>query len=97
MIVEHALLHVKVGQPAAFESAMRSARQLIMISPGFESIEVRPSAETPERYLLRVVWSDIPAHREGFRQSDRYAKWRVLLHHFYEPMPSVEYFVESII
>jgi len=97
MIVEHALLHVKAGQSAEFESAMRSARALISVSPGFESIEVRPSAEAPDRYLLRVVWSNIPAHRDGFRQSDRYAQWRDMLHHFYEPMPTVEYFAESIV
>ena len=76
---------------------MRSTRELIVVSPGFESIEVRLSIAAPDRYLLRFMWSDVAAHRDGFRQSDRHAKWRALLHHFYQPMPSVEYFGASII
>jgi heme-degrading monooxygenase HmoA len=97
MIVEHAVLEVKPGRGAEFEAAMRGARALIAASPGFQSIEVRPAAETPDRYLLSVVWIDIAAHREGFRMSDRYAEWKRLLHGFYEPMPRVEYFGESIV
>ena len=97
MIVEHVLLQVKPGESAAFEAAMKEAQPLIEASPGFQAIEVRPAAESADRYLLRVVWSDIAAHRDGFRKSDRYEEWRRLLHHFYEPLPIVEYFGESIV
>ncbi|AQR74669.1 antibiotic biosynthesis monooxygenase [Sphingomonas sp. LM7] len=97
MIVEHALLQVRAGEGTAFEAAMRQARPLIAASSGFVSIEVRPAAEHADRYLLRVVWTDIAAHRDGFRMSDRYQDWRKLLHGFYEPMPLVEYFGESIV
>lgn len=97
MILEHALLHIRPGQSAAFEAAMREARPLIAASPGFVSLDVRPAAEQPDRYLLVVMWQDIASHRDGFRTSDRYAKWRDLLHGFYEPMPDVTYFAESIL
>jgi heme-degrading monooxygenase HmoA len=97
MIVEHALLQVRSGESEAFEAAMCEARPLIAASPGFVGIEVRPTAECTDRYLLRVVWTDIAAHREGFRRSTRYQDWRELLHGFYEPMPVVEYFGESIV
>ncbi|MCX8474393.1 MAG: antibiotic biosynthesis monooxygenase [Sphingomonas sp.] len=97
MIVEHALLHVRAGEGQAFEAAMRAARPLIAASPGFVAIEVRPAAERADRYLLRVVWTDIAAHRDGFRMSEHYQDWRRLLHGFYEPMPVVEYFGESIV
>jgi hypothetical protein len=36
-------------------------------------------------------------HTEGFRGSDRYKKWRALLHHFYDPFPTVEHFADSIV
>ena len=97
MIIEHAILHVRPGAGADFEAAMREARPLIAASPGFVSIEVRPAAERADLYLLRVVWTDIAAHRDGFRTSDRYQDWRRLLHGFYEPMPVVEYYGESIV
>ena len=97
MIIEHALLQVKPEQGQASEAAMRGARPLIAASPGFAGIEVRPAAERADRYLLRVVWTDIAAHRDDFRTSDRYQDWRRLLRGFYEPMPVVEYFGESIV
>ena len=42
MILEHALLNVKPGQSAAFETAMAEAAPLIAASPGFlgESMQI---------------------------------------------------------
>ncbi len=96
LIVEHALLHIKPAQSAAFESAMKQAKPLIATSPGFIAIEVRPAAEVLDTYLLIVKWESIAAHRDGFRKSERYLKWKALLHHFYEPMPEVSYFSEPL-
>lgn len=95
-ILEHALLHVRCGEGAAFEAAMASARPLIAASPGFGGIEVRPPIEEGDPYLLLVYWDSVAAHRDGFRQSDRYDDWRALLHHFYDPMPQIRYFGESL-
>jgi heme-degrading monooxygenase HmoA len=96
VIIEHALLRVRDGQAANFEAAMAQAKPLIAASPGFLGIEVRPAAEEPRLYLLLVRWNDIASHRDGFRNSDRYQNWRALLHGFYEPMPEVRYFGESL-
>ena len=96
MILEHALLTIKPGQSTAFEAAMAKARPLIAASPGFRSIAVRKACESPDQYLLLVEWEDIASHRDGFRTSARYAQWRALLHPFYEPMPVVTYFGESL-
>lgn len=76
---------------------MAKPQSLIAASPGFCGMEVRPSHHDSSDYLLIVHWDDIESHAEGFRESDRYAEWRDLLHHFYDPVPSVEYFGESII
>lgn len=97
MIVEHALLRIRDGEAAAFEEAMRGAVSLIAAAPGFRGIEVRPSVKAPAFYLLRVRWDDMDSHREGLRRSDRYQRWRALLHRFYEMMPEVSYFGPSII
>ncbi len=96
MIVEHALLNVRTGQEPAFEAAMNDARHIIATMPGFISLEVRPAAEQPGLYLLLVWWETIAHHHDGFRKSEAYQSWRGLLHHFYEPMPTVAYFGESL-
>jgi heme-degrading monooxygenase HmoA len=92
MILEVAILNVKPGQGAAFEAAMAAARPLIAASEGFEGLEVRPCLEDPNRYLLLVRWARLEDHTEGFRGSDRYQDWKVALHDFYEPFPTVEHY-----
>ena len=96
MILEAAILNVLPGQEAAFEAAMLQASPLIAATPGFKGIEVRRCVETPNRYLLLVRWKTIEAHTVGFRQSKRYQPWRDLLHHFYEPFPTVEHYGDSL-
>lgn len=96
MILEHALLQVKPGRVADFEKAIHEAKPLITCQSGFQSLEVRPSSETDNQYLLLVGWDKIESHRDGFRKSAEYEKWRSLLHDFYDPMPTVTYFGASI-
>src|SRR5882762_2064694 len=92
MILEVAVLEIKLGQEAAFEASMREARPLIEATPGFQSISVRRCLEVPSRYLLLVEWDTLEAHTAGFRQSDRYPRWKELLHHYYDPFPTVEHY-----
>jgi heme-degrading monooxygenase HmoA len=92
MILELAILNVRAGQDAAFESAMKEARPLIAASSGFVRMELRRCIETVHRYLLLVYWETLEDHTVGFRQSERYQRWRTLLHHFYEPFPTVEHY-----
>ena len=94
LILEHALLNVISGRETEFESAFREARKIIESMPGFISLRVARSLEVPSEYLLLVEWESLEDHTIGFRQSARYAEWRELLHHFYDPFPVVEHFLE---
>lgn len=96
MILEVATLNVRPGQEAAFEEAMRKARPLMEASAGFGGMSLRRCVETPNRYMLSVSWNGLEDHTVGFRQSERYQKWRELLHHFYDPFPTVEHYGEPI-
>jgi len=96
MVLEVVILNVREGQEAAFEAAMRQARPLIEATAGFAGIAVRRCIETPNRYLLTVSWKTLEDHTIGFRQSDRYPEWRDLLHHFYDPFPTVEHYGEAL-
>ncbi len=94
MIREHALLPVRPGQEPEFEAAFARARPLIAAQPGFRSLSLSRSIESPGTYLLLVEWDSVEAHTEGFRRSPEYARWKDLLHRFYEPFPIVEHFAD---
>jgi heme-degrading monooxygenase HmoA len=92
VITEHAILEVKPGQESDFEGAFAEAKTIIASRPGFESLTLHRCAERPNCYLLLVGWASLGDHTEGFRKSPEYQEWRRLLHHFYEPFPTVEHF-----
>jgi heme-degrading monooxygenase HmoA len=97
MILEVATLDVKPGQEADFERAMAQARPLIAATPGFRGLTLRRCIERPNRYLLLVDWNALEDHTVGFRGSDRYQEWRRLLHHFYDPFPTVEHYSDVVL
>ena len=92
MILEQALLPVKPGQEPEFEAAFEQAKAIISTVPGFRSFKLSRCIERPNTYLLLVEWERLEDHTEGFRGSPEYQQWRALLHHFYEPFPTVEHF-----
>jgi heme-degrading monooxygenase HmoA len=92
MIVEHALLPVKAGQEAEFEAAFGQAKEIIAGAAGFRSLTLSRCIERPGTYLLLVEWERLEDHLAGFRGSQRFEQWRALLHHFYDPMPTVEHY-----
>lgn len=92
MILEVATLDVIPGREPAFEAAFAEAREIIAASAGFQGLELRRCHEVPNRYLLLVRWATLEDHTIGFRQSEPYQRWRALLHHFYEPAPTVAHY-----
>lgn len=92
MITEHALLPVRPGMEQDFEAAFGQARHIIAAMPGFISLSLSRSIESPGTYLLLVEWETLEDHTEGFRGSAEYQQWRALLHRFYEPFPVVEHY-----
>lgn len=96
MIREHAILPVRPGREADFEAAFVVAAPLVAATPGFVDLTLTRSIESPSTYLLLITWESVEAHELGFRQSDRYPRWRELLHDFYDPFPTVEHHVDVV-
>ena len=93
MVLEAAILNISPGEAEAFEAAFQEAQQLIASMEGYQRHELHRCLETFDRYLLLVWWDSLEHHTKGFRRSPEYAQWRALLHHFYDPFPTVEHYV----
>jgi heme-degrading monooxygenase HmoA len=89
MILESAVLQIKPGQTAAFEAAFARAQQYIAAASGYLGHELQRCLEDDHQYLLLVRWRALEDHTHGFRGSPGYQQWRTLLHHFYDPFPTV--------
>ncbi|MFD5562187.1 antibiotic biosynthesis monooxygenase family protein [Kitasatospora griseola] len=99
MILESALLDVRPGQEDDFLAAFAEARPLIAAQRGFRSLGLRRCLDegSTSRFLLQVEWETLEDHTEGFRRSPEYGRWRKLLHHYYDPFPTVEHYGEPLI
>ncbi len=95
MILESAALQIRTGQSAAFEEAFRDAQAIIASMPGYIAHELQRCIERENHYLLLVRWESVAAHEEGFRKSAQYQDWKKLLHHYYDPFPTVLHY-ESV-
>jgi len=89
MILEAAPLKIRPGQSEAFEKSFRQAQEIIASIPGYLSHELQRCLERPDEYLLLVRWESLEAHEVGFRGSPGYQQWKALLHHYYDPFPTV--------
>ncbi len=92
MILEVAILNVKAGQGADFEVAFATASKIIASMKGYKRHELRRCLEVANQYVLLVEWDTLEDHTIGFRGSEQYQEWRRLLHHFYDPFPTVEHY-----
>lgn len=92
MILEVAILKVKPGIAAEFEAAFKGASSIISSMPGYVSHELQRCLKVENQYILLVRWAKLEDHTMGFRQSPEYQKWCEMLHHFYEPFPTVEHY-----
>ena len=94
MILEIAQLQIKHGETPGFEVAFAQAQKIIATLPGYISHELQRCLENDHEYLLLVRWQTLEDHTVGFRQSAQYQDWRKLLHHFYDPFPTVWHYTQ---
>lgn len=92
MILETAVLSVRAGQAEEFERTFAQAQRIIASMPGYLSHELGRCIERPDEFLLMVRWTSLDAHEIGFRRSQQYQQWKQLLHHFYDPLPTVSHY-----
>ena len=92
MILEVATLNIKKGLSVEFEINFKKAESIISSMNGYVSHQLKKCIEQDHKYILLVNWETVEDHETGFRQSEEYQEWKVLLHPFYEPFPTVEHY-----
>jgi len=92
MILEVAILDVIPGREDEFQAAFEQAAPIISSMPGYISHQLQRCLEKRNRYILLAHWETLEAHTVGFRGSEQYQEWKRLLHHFYDPFPTVEHY-----
>ena len=96
MVLEVAILDVKLGMESQFEVDFKKASRYISAIKGYQSHTLHRCLENENRYILHVYWDTLENHTIDFRESAEYSKWKELLHHYYDPFPVVEHYERVI-
>ena len=92
MILEVAILNVIPGLEDEFLNAFSKAKEIIIKMDGYISHQLKRCIENISQFILLVEWEKLTDHTEGFRKSKEYQQWKSLLHHFYDPFPTVGHY-----
>jgi len=92
MVLEIADFTVQPGTEDDFADAMREGIKFVSDTPGFHSVRLTRSVETPHRFVLLIEWDSIEAHTVGFRESENFTRWRALVGPYFDGTPRVEHF-----
>ena len=92
MVLEVAIMIVKAGEETDFEEDFKTAGQYISSINGYIGHTLKRCLEQQNKYILLVEWQKLSDHTIGFRQSPQYLLWKNLLHHYYDPFPTVEHY-----
>ncbi|WP_405726883.1 antibiotic biosynthesis monooxygenase [Streptomyces sp. NBC_00028] len=92
MVVEHARLTVEAGREEEFQEVFGKARLVLAEAEGFRWAELLRCEERPRVFLLLVGWESVEAHMTGFRESERFQRWRALVGPFFAEPPAVAHY-----
>ena len=93
MILELADIRIQPGRQADFEAAIQQGLDtVIRQARGFRGAKVNRGVESPERYVLQILWETLEDHTVGFRASPLFAQWRGIVGPFFAAPPVVEHF-----
>lgn len=92
MILEVAVLNIVPERTNEFEKQFFVAQEIISSMNGYKWHQLQKCIEVPSRYILLVEWETLKDHTVGFRLSPEFKDWKKLLHHFYDPFPTVEHY-----
>jgi heme-degrading monooxygenase HmoA len=94
MILEVGLIDVLPGREDEFAAAYRQARPILAGTPGCRSVRMTRGVESASRFVLLVEWDSVAAHRENFRETNRFARWRGFIGPYFASPPVVEHFTD---
>jgi hemoglobin len=72
MIVEYVRYVIPAERSTAFEAAYARARSSLDASPECLAYELSRCRDEPSSYVLRIEWTSVEAHLEGFRRGAQF-------------------------
>jgi heme-degrading monooxygenase HmoA len=92
MVVEYIRYSIPPEQAAEFEEAYGRAAKVLDESPQCISYELSKGVEEADHYILRIEWTSVEDHEQGFRQSSGFQQFFAAIRPFFDRIEEMKHY-----
>jgi quinol monooxygenase YgiN len=93
MVLEIAEIYIRPGEHEAFEEAIeRALRTITAKAKGATGYKLHRGVESPERYVMQVLWESLEDHMVTYIGTPEREIWRSIVTPFFAQPPKMEHF-----
>jgi heme-degrading monooxygenase HmoA len=97
MVLEYIRYAVPPDRHEEFERAWSSARAQLDAAPECLAYEVSHGVEEPRDYIVRIEWTSLGDHEQGFRRSERFGPFFAAVKPFFEQIEEMRHYERTAI
>lgn len=97
VVVEYIRYTVPADRDREFEGAWSEAQKVLRDAPQCLGYEVVRGFEEPENYVVRIEWSSVAEHEQGFRQSPAFGQFFAAVKPFFEEIQEMRHYEPTAI
>jgi hemoglobin len=94
MVVEYIRYHVPAERHDEFQSAWKTAEETLQEAPECLAYEVAQGVEEPDNFIVRLEWTSLERHEQGFRGSPAFGRFFAAVKPFFEQIEEMRHYVE---
>ncbi|MEV5241059.1 antibiotic biosynthesis monooxygenase [Streptomyces cinnamoneus] len=98
MTVEY--IRYRIAEPdrrTAFEKAYAAAASHLYAAPQCLAYELSRGVEEPERYVLRIEWSSVHDHEQGFRHGPHFPPFLAEIRPYAGDVEEMEHYERTLV
>ncbi|MFG2297850.1 putative quinol monooxygenase [Streptomyces sp. NPDC048603] len=90
--VEYIRYRIALDDQPAFEDAYRRAAESLAAAPECIDYELTHCQEERERYILRIRWTSVTDHLEGFRKGEHFPAFFAAVRPFFTAIEEMQHY-----
>jgi len=93
--VEYIRYRIALPDQQAFEDAYAKAAESLAASPECLDYELARCQEEPERYILRIRWTSVEDHLQGFRKGEHFPAFFSAIRPFVTSIEEMQHYLTT--
>ena len=97
MVIEYIRYTITADRADEFQDAYARAAKVLDEAPECLSYELSKGVEEPEHYTLRIEWSSVEDHEQGFRNSPGFAEFFAAVRPFFAQIEEMKHYARTAV